>query len=119
MKLSALELMDLSDKLDELMSKASGAAGLDLLDISDEIDQVMQQMGYGAGTDTKPEDPQPSDNVPQLVADFLADKFLKQSPDAFISTLQDLSQYVDVYIDLGQVKEHTASWIDANVKESA
>lgn len=79
MKLSALELMDLSDKLDELMSKASGATGLVLLDISDEIDQVMQQMGYGAGTDTKPEDPKPSDNVPQLVADFLADKFLKQS----------------------------------------
>nr|CAC9202968.1 Uncharacterised protein [Escherichia coli] len=39
MKLSALELMDLSDKLDELMSKAATAAGLDLLDISDEIDR--------------------------------------------------------------------------------
>lgn len=119
MKLSALELMDLSDKLDELMSKAATATGLDLLDVSDEIDQVMQQMGYGAATGANPEELPPTDNVPQLVADFLADKFLKQNSEAFISTLQDLSQYVDTYIDLDQVKQHTASWIDANVQEAA
>ncbi|EHK0699913.1 ddrA [Salmonella enterica] len=119
MKLTALELMDLSDKLDELMSKAATASGLDLLDISDEIDQVMQQMGYGAATGANPEELPPTDNVPQLVADFLADKFLKQSSDDFVGVLQDLSQYVGTYIDLEQVKQHTASWIDANVKEAA
>ncbi|EPF2015832.1 ddrA, partial [Escherichia coli] len=48
MTLSAIELMDLSDKLDALMSKAATASGMELLDISDEIDQIMQQMGYGA-----------------------------------------------------------------------
>lgn len=48
MRLSAIELMDLSDKLDALMSKAATASGMELLDISDEIDQIMQQMGYGA-----------------------------------------------------------------------
>lgn len=48
MTLSAIELMDLSDKLDVLMSKAATASGMELLDISDEIDQIMQQMGYGA-----------------------------------------------------------------------
>lgn len=48
MTLSAIELMDLSDKLDSLMSKAATASGMELLDISDEIDQIMQQMGYGA-----------------------------------------------------------------------
>ena len=45
MTLSAIELMDLSDKLDALMSKAATASGMELLDISDEIDQIMQQMG--------------------------------------------------------------------------
>ncbi|CAB5622079.1 Uncharacterised protein [Escherichia coli] len=118
MKLSALELMDLSDKLDELMSKAATAAGLDLLDISDEIDQVMQQMGYGSATEESKVLPTP-ESVPQLVTDFLADKFVSQSTDAFIGTLQDLSQYLDTYIDLEQVKQHTAAWIDANVKEAA
>ncbi len=37
MTLSAIELMDLSDKLDALMSKAATASGMELLDISDEI----------------------------------------------------------------------------------
>lgn len=119
MKLTALELMDLSDKLDELMSKAATASGLELLDISDEIDQVMQQMGYGAATGANPEELPPTDNVPQLVADFLADKFVKKSSDDFVGVLQDLSQYVGTYIDLEQVKQHAASWIDANVKEAA
>ncbi|EFK5847010.1 ddrA, partial [Escherichia coli] len=53
------------------------------------------------------------------VADFLADKFVDQSTDAFIGTLQDLSQYVGTYIDLDQVKQHTAAWIAANIKEAA
>ncbi|MGC6114805.1 ddrA [Klebsiella aerogenes] len=119
MKLTALELMDLSDKLDELMSRAAAASGLELLDISDEIDQIMQQMGYGADTGANPEELPPSDNVPQLVADFLADKFLNQDSEAFIGTLQDMGQYVGTYIDLEQVKQHTASWIDANVQEAA
>ena len=59
------------------------------------------------------------DGVPKLVADFLADKFVDQSTDAFIGTLQDLSQYVGTYIDLDQVKQHTAAWIAANIKEAA
>ncbi|EPE5001168.1 ddrA [Escherichia coli] len=118
MTLSAIELMDLSDKLDALMSKAATASGMELLDISDEIDQIMQQMGYGGGSG---EEKQPSehDGVPKLVADFLADKFADQSTDAFIGTLQDLSQYVGTYIDLDQVKQHTAAWIAANIKEAA
>ncbi|HGC1379009.1 TPA: ddrA, partial [Escherichia coli] len=33
--------------------------------------------------------------------------------------LQDLSQYVGTYIDLDQVKQHTAAWIAANIKEAA
>lgn len=119
MKLSALELMDLSDKLDALMSRASEATGLDLLDISDEIDQIMQMMGYGVTTGEEPVAQPPTDNVPQLVADFLADKFLTQSSKEFIGTLQDLGQYLGTYIDLEQVKQHTAAWIAANVKEAA
>ncbi|EEX0857203.1 ddrA, partial [Escherichia coli] len=50
---------------------------------------------------------------------FLADKFVDQSTDAFIGTLQDLSQYVGTYIDLDQVKQHTAAWIAANIEEAA
>ncbi|EFO1736926.1 ddrA [Escherichia coli] len=121
MTLSAIELMDLSDKLDALMSKAATASGMELLDISDEIDQIMQQMGYGVSGSSSGEEKQPSvhDGVPKLVADFLADKFVDQSTDAFIGTLQDLSQYVGTYIDLDQVKQHTAAWIAANIKEAA
>ncbi|HAX3258488.1 hypothetical protein [Escherichia albertii] len=118
MTLSAIELMDLSDKLDALMSKAATASGMALLDISDEIDQIMQQMGYGASGGGSGEEKQPSDGVPKQVADFLADKFVDQSTDAFIGTLQDLSQYVGTYIDLDQVKQHTAAWIAANIKEA-
>ena len=61
MTLSAIELMDLSDKLDALMSKAATASGMELLDISDEIDQIMQQMGYGASGGGSGEEKQPSD----------------------------------------------------------
>lgn len=72
MTLSAIELMDLSDKLDALMSKAATASGMELLDISDEIDQIMQQMGYGASGGGSGDEKQPSehDGVPKLVADF-------------------------------------------------
>ena len=121
MTLSAIELMDLSDKLDALMSKAATASGMELLDISDEIDQIMQQMGYGVSGGSSGEEKQPlvHDGVPKLVADFLADKFVDQSTDAFIGALQDLSQYVGTYIDLDQVKQHTAAWIAANIKEAA
>ncbi|MDN5161228.1 hypothetical protein LVK60_17085 [Escherichia coli] len=59
MTLSAIELMDLSDKLDALMSKAATASGMELLDISDEIDQIMQQMGYGASGSGSGEEKQP------------------------------------------------------------
>lgn len=71
MTLSAIELMDLSDKLDALMSKAATASGMELLDISDEIDQIMQQMGYGVSGGSSGEEKQPSvhDGVPKLVAD--------------------------------------------------
>lgn len=62
MTLSAIELMDLSDKLDALMSKAATASGMELLDISDEIDQIMQQMGYGASGGGSGEEKQPSEH---------------------------------------------------------
>lgn len=96
MTLSAIELMDLSDKLDALMSKAATASGMELLDISDEIDQIMQQMGYGASGGSSGEEKQPSvhDGVPKLVADFLADKFVDQSTDAFIGTLSAIAHGV-------------------------
>ncbi len=72
MTLSAIELMDLSDKLDALMSKAATASGMELLDISDEIDRDHATDGYGVSGGSSGEGKQPSvhDGVPKLVADF-------------------------------------------------
>ncbi|POW54674.1 ddrA [Candidatus Pantoea alvi] len=118
MALSALELMDLSDKLDGLMGRQQTAAGLDLLDISDEIDQVMLQMGYGASA-PQPEPESEQAITPKIVTDFLAGAFLEQYSLDFIETLQSLEQYIGKYLSFADVQRQTAAWIDANIKQDS
>lgn len=109
MTLSALERLDLSDKLDELMVSAASANGLALLDLNDEIEQVMQQLGYGAAAaEPLPDSPAA---VPQLVTDFLAGAFIKQSHSAFLETLRNLSEFVGQFLTLDEVKEQSENWI--------
>lgn len=108
MKLTAIERLDLSDKLDELMVKASSAKGLELLDINDQIDEVMTRLGYGAA----PADPTPApDPTSDFVADFLADKFINQPLEDFLYTLYRLEQYVGTELSFDQVKTHSANWV--------
>jgi hypothetical protein len=110
MTLSALERLDLTDKLDELMVSAMSANGLDLLDLNDEIDRVMEQLGYGvAAAEAVPDSPVV---IPQIVADFLAGAFVKQSHTAFLDTLRNLSEFVGQFISLDQVKEQSENWVE-------
>lgn len=109
MTLSALERLDLSDRLDDLMVSAMSANGLDLLDINDEIDLVMEQLGYGAAAgEPVPDSPAV---IPPIVTDFLAGVFTKQSHSAFLDTLRNLSEFVGQFLSLDQVKEQSESWI--------
>lgn len=109
MKLTPLERLDLSDQLDELMTKVSGAKGPDLLDLNDQIDEVMTRLGYGV---VAPDDtPPPPAPLSDLVADFLADKFINQPLDDFLNTLYKLESYVGTDLTFAQVKEHSANWV--------
>lgn len=110
MNLSALERLDLTDRLDELMVNAMSTNGLDLLDLNDEIEKVMEQLGYGAmAAEPVPDSPA---GFPQLVTDFLAGAFTKQSHSEFLDTLRNLSEYVGKFLTLDQVKEQSESWIE-------
>ncbi|PLR29078.1 ddrA, partial [Chimaeribacter californicus] len=76
MALSAIERLDLSDELDELLEKAGTAKGLDLLDLNDQIDDVLVKLGYGAADAPAPTPPPPADpkddGAPEIVTKFLA-----------------------------------------------
>jgi hypothetical protein len=127
--LSALERLDLTDRLDELMVRASSANGLDLLDINDEIDVVMERLGYGSAAvepvgETEPDpisEPEPAGSpetvkeeelvTPPIVTEFLAGKFIQQSQSGFLDTLRSLSEYVGLFLSLDQVKEQSEKWI--------
>ena len=113
MTLSAIERLDLQDKLDDLMVQSTSAKGLDLLDINDQIDDVMTKLGYGA-TNPLPEpspEPEPAPATSELVADYLADKFIDQALVDFVDTLGNLSPFVGSEITFDQVKEHAANWL--------
>ena len=115
MALTALERLDLSDKLDSLLEQAKTAKGLDLLDISDKIDDVLVKLGYGATATPPPADPEPpkpEEVQPQIVTDFLAGKFTTQQDDQFVTTLNTLDQYVGVFLTLDDVKAGAITWVN-------
>lgn len=111
MRLSPLEKLDLQDQLDDLMVKAASTKGLELLDINDQIDEVMTRLGYGATQPAPAPNPEPEPAPSQLVADYLADKFMDQQLVEFVDTLSALSPYVGNEITFEQVKEHAANWL--------
>lgn len=123
-QLSAMELLDLQDKLDELMGKQAGVSGLDLMDLIDEIDGVMAQLGYDASAaEAKPvdqpkqkPDPQPElppeQVVPEVVTQFLNGDFNGVPSWTFINRLEDLRQYVPTFITVQQVIDISEQWWD-------
>lgn len=114
MKLSALERLDLSDQLDELLGKAKSATGIALLDLSDQIDDVLVKLGYG--TSGKPEE---EPGVPKIVTDFLAGKYNKQSATDFVATLRALEPFQSVYLTFDDIKAGALTWINESALQAA
>ncbi|MGC0875063.1 ddrA [Pantoea agglomerans] len=126
MTLSALEKLDLADQLDDLILKAPTVKGLDLLDLNDQMEEIMLKLGYGAGGAPAQTAPAPALPVaedepakeeqptPEIVADFLAGKFTRQSQLDFVETLRQVGDYIGLYLDLDDAKQQTASWIAAS-----
>ncbi|STJ32100.1 Uncharacterised protein [Escherichia coli] len=119
MTLSAIELMDLSDKLDALMSKRRPRVAWSCLDISDEIDQIMQQMGYGAsgGGMARKKQPSEHDGVPK----WLLISWLINSPiraPMHYRYLAGLESICCTYIDWTRLNAH-GGMDSRNIKEAA
>jgi hypothetical protein len=108
MNLSALERLDLNDRLDELMVQATTAKGLDLLDLNDEIDAILVKLGYG--TESIPAE----DNTPSIVKDFLSGKFVKQAQMDFVDTLRQVGEYLNEFLTLDDMKGQAKAWVAQN-----
>ncbi|WP_147200796.1 ddrA [Pantoea sp. CCBC3-3-1] len=130
MTLSALQRLDLNDELDGLLELAKTAKGLDLLDISDQVDSVLVKLGYsdaGKAADTPPpadpekpaEVPDEDQPAPEIVTKFLAGDFSKQSDGDFISTLNELDAFVDVFLTLDDVKAGAVTWMNQRATQAA
>lgn len=108
MTLSALERLDLNDRLDELMVQATTAKGLDLLDLNDEIDAILVKLGYGAEAIPAEE------NTPSIVKDFLSGKFVKQAQMDFVDTLRQVGEYLNEFLTLDDMKGQANAWVAQN-----
>ncbi|CAB5550282.1 MULTISPECIES: ddrA [Citrobacter freundii complex] len=114
MKLSAIERLDLSDKLDELLGQAKSATGIALLDLNDQIDEVLVKLGYGpTGEPDAPAGP------PKIVTDFLAGEFNKQSATDFVATLRALEPFQSVFLTFDDIKAGALTWINENALQAA
>lgn len=104
------------------------AAWLDLAKVTSEGDKygvfagILKFAQKEADAKAIAEEQQQQDNQPpaepdkpQIVADFLADKFVQQDRANFVKTLNDLSPHIDAFISLDEVIPHAANWIAQNV----
>ncbi|PHM51903.1 ddrA [Xenorhabdus hominickii] len=126
MNLSPLEILDLQDQLSDLLGQLVTADPLTQLDIQDEITAIMEKLGYGVSPvlttpadDTSPDPEQTTPEIPQIVTDYLAGKFVKQNTEAFITTLEHLEPYVTTFITMPQVCDGANSWWENTGKQLA
>ncbi|OKP01614.1 hypothetical protein [Xenorhabdus eapokensis] len=126
MNLSPLEILDLQDQLSDLLGQLVTADPLTQLDIQDEITAIMKKLGYGLSPvpetstdDTTPDLEQTTTEIPQIVTDYLAGKFVKQNTDAFIATLEHLEPYVTTFITMPQVCDGANIWWEKTGKQLA
>lgn len=114
MTLSIMERLELGKELSELMQAQKTASVMQRMTIGKKIVDVMLKLGLGAvsqpALDPTPE-PQPEEEIPQLVKDFLAGGFVKVSQMDFIDKLRAISGYVGQYLTLEQAKEQTSNWV--------
>lgn len=115
MALTGIELLEATDKLDDLLTQRETASGIDLLDLQDEIDAVMQQLGYGV-SENKPEE---TEKAPAVVDKFLAGDFVGETSANFIPILQELDMYLDHFITLQQVIDGAEQWWEETGKNEA
>lgn len=114
MKLSAIERLDLSDQLDDLLEKAKSASGIALLDISDQIDEVLVKLGYGTTAQ-----PDTTAKPPQIVIDFMAGKLNHQTAIDFVATLKALEPFQNVFLTFDDIKAGALVWINENALQAA
>lgn len=114
MNLSALERLDLNDRLDELMVQATTAKGLDLLDLNDEIDAILVKLGYGAEASPDEGTDDAKENAPSIVKDFLSGKFVTQAQMDFVDTLRQVGEYLNEFLTLDDMKGQANAWATQN-----
>lgn len=120
MALSIMERLTLGKELSGLMQDQKSASVMQRMTIGKQIVEVMIKLGLGAAAEpapelaTSPELPPESEDVPQVVKDFLMGMFTKVSQMEFIDTLRAIAEYVGQHLTLDQAKEQTALWVSQN-----
>jgi len=120
MALSIMERLALGKELSGLMQEQKSASVMQRMTIGKQIVEVMIKLGLGVAAEpapvvvTPPELPPETEDVPQIVKDFLAGAFKKVSQMEFIDTLRAIAEFVGQHLTLDQAKEQTALWVSQN-----
>lgn len=120
MALSIMERLALGKELSGLMQEQKSASVMQRMTIGKQIVEVMIKLGLGVAAEpasvvvTPPELPPETEDVPQVVKDFLAGAFKKVSQMEFIDTLRAIAEFVGQHLTLDQAKEQTALWVSQN-----
>jgi len=81
-----------------------------------EAEQARAAADAGSEPELQPEPtPTAEPESPQIVSDFLADKFIDQPKPEFIKTLGGLEPYLNVFLSLDDVIPHAANWVAQNI----
>lgn len=122
--LTAIQRLQMAGQVSTLMDQQKDAKPMDRISIAIQINDLMTQLGYGQSTVTTDErtpeispdpaqEPKPAgDETPQIVTDFLAGKFLESTKDGIVAAIKQVSDYLDKFLSLEQVKEQAAQWMD-------
>ncbi|WP_142971346.1 hypothetical protein [Enterobacter hormaechei] len=120
MALSIMERLSLGKELSGLMQEQKTASVMQRMVIGKQIVEVMIKLGLGTAAEPAPEAviptelPPESEDVPQVVKDFLAGAFTKVSQMEFIDKLRAIAEYVGQHLTLDQAKEQTGLWVSQN-----
>jgi hypothetical protein len=123
--LTAMQRLDLMDKLDELIISTDTVTGLDKLDVLDNIDSVMAQLGFDGITPPPAPEPEPvptpepiptptpdiqPEDVPQVIQDFRDGKYKGMVAMRFVAMLKEVKEYVGGLVSFGDVTGWADDW---------